>query len=275
MSVKITILVDNHAGDGLSAEHGLSLWIEKDSHRILFDTGQGGALAPNAEKLGIDLSMTDSLVLSHGHYDHTGGVSRLIRIAPGTQVYCHPAAVVSRYGVRAGEAKPLGMQREALSALDHSPSQRIHWVLEGRDIAPAVGLTGKIPRETEYEDSGGAFFLDPELSRHDPIIDDLALWINTPEGMIICVGCCHAGLVNTLTWAVQLCGASLIRAVIGGFHLMNADDSRLKSTIASLQAFSPQLIVPCHCTGNRAIEALQDVFGARVTAGFSGRIFEF
>ncbi|MDD2321111.1 MAG: MBL fold metallo-hydrolase, partial [Geobacteraceae bacterium] len=92
MSVKITILVDNHAGDGLSAEHGLSLWIEKDSHRILFDTGQGGALAPNAEKLGIDLSMTDSLVSTHAHYAHTGGVSRLIPIAPEIQVYCPPAA---------------------------------------------------------------------------------------------------------------------------------------------------------------------------------------
>nr|HOP41746.1 MBL fold metallo-hydrolase [Geobacteraceae bacterium] len=82
MNINITILVDNYAGDGLSAEHGLSLWIEAADRHILFDTGQGGALAPNAEKLGIDLSSTDMLILSHGHYDHAGGVSRLSRTAP-------------------------------------------------------------------------------------------------------------------------------------------------------------------------------------------------
>jgi len=89
-SLKITILVDNNAGNGLSCEHGLSLWVEAGERRILLDTGQGGALSPNAEKLGIDLSRTDCLVLSHGHYDHTGGISRLLRIAPETDVCCHP-----------------------------------------------------------------------------------------------------------------------------------------------------------------------------------------
>lgn len=275
MKVKITILVDNYAGDGLSAEHGLALWIEAGNTRILLDTGQGGCLAPNAEKLGIELSRTNALVLSHGHYDHTGGVSRLIRYAPEMEVYCHPFAVVPRYGMRSGEAKSLGMICESQWALDRLSSGRIHWIQDERVIFPDVGMTGYIPRETGYEDAGGAFFLDPELSRPDPLLDDQALWINTPDGVIVCVGCCHAGLVNTLNQALLHSGASKLKAVIGGFHLLNADESRLSLTINALDVLSPELIVPCHCTGIRAVEVLEIAFGGRVMAGIAGKTFEF
>lgn len=275
MNVKITILVDNYAGDGLSAEHGLALWIEAEDRCILLDTGQGGCLAPNAEKLGIDLSRTEALVLSHGHYDHTGGMSRLIRTAPEMEVFCHPFAVVPRYGMRSGEAKSLGMTCDSLWALDRLSSGRIHWTQEGTVIFPDVGLTGYISRETGYEDTGGAFFLDPELSRPDSIYDDQALWINTPEGVIVCVGCCHAGLINTLNQARIQSGASKLKAVIGGFHLLNADERRLNRTINALQVLSPELIVPCHCTGSRAVEDFEKAFGGRVTAGIAGKTFEF
>ena len=274
-SLKITILVDNNAGNGLSSEHGLSLWIEAGERSILLDTGQGGALSPNAERLGIDLSRTDALVLSHGHYDHTGGVSRVLRIASETEVCCHPSAVVPRYGTNAGQPKPLGMQCEAMWALNCLTSTRMHWIQEGRELFPGVGLTGYIHRTTAYEDTGGAFFLDPELSRPDFIDDDMALWIRTPEGVVVCVGCCHAGLINTLNQALLQSGALRLRAVIGGFHLLNADDSRIESTVKALLALSPELIVPCHCTGSRAVEVLENAFGAGAINGFSGRTFEF
>ena len=274
-SLKITILVDNTAGYGLSSEHGLSLWIETGDRRILLDTGQGGALPPNAEKLGIDLSMTNALVLSHGHYDHTGGVSRVLRTAHEAEVCCHPLAVVPRYGSDAGRPKPLGMQCESMWALDCLPSPRMHWIQEGRELFPNAGLTGYISRNTVYEDTGGAFFLDPELSRPDPIDDDMALWIRTQEGVVVCVGCCHSGLINTLNEALFQSGASRLRAVIGGFHLLNADDSRIENTVKALRVLSPDLIVPCHCTGSRAVDVLENALGAGVIKGFSGKTFEF
>lgn len=87
---KVTILVDNQAGKGLIAEHGLSLWIETEDERILFDTGQGGVFANNAQMLGIDLGQTDMLVLSHGHYDHTGGIPQILQQARNINVYRHP-----------------------------------------------------------------------------------------------------------------------------------------------------------------------------------------
>lgn len=272
---KITIIVDNLAGAGLSAEHGLSLWIETGDRRILLDTGQGGALSPNARQLGVDLAETSALVLSHGHYDHTGGVSRVLRTAPDAELFCHPSAVIPRYGSNGGQPKPLGMQCESMWALDCLPARRMRWVQTGREIFSNIGLTGYIPRDSGYEDTGGAFFLDPELSRPDPIDDDLALWIRTPEGLVVCVGCCHSGLINTLNHALFQSGASRLRAVIGGFHLLNADDGRVEKTVEALQALSPDMIVPCHCTGNRAVGALEDAFGAGVVAGASGMSFEF
>ena len=274
-TLKITILVDNCAGNGLLSEHGLSLWIETGDRCILLDTGQGGALSPNAEKLGIDLSRTGALVLSHGHYDHTGGVSRVLRAASEVEVCCHPSAVVPRYGSDAGQPKPLGIQCESMRLLDGLPSQRMHWIQNGWELSPGIGLTGYVPRNSEYEDTGGDFFLDPELSRPDPIDDDMALWIRTGEGVVVCVGCCHSGLINTLNQALFQSGAPRLRAVIGGFHLLNADDSRIENTVKALQALSPELIVPCHCTGSRAVEALKNAFGDGVITGASGRTFEF
>ena len=106
--VKVTILVDNRAGEGLLSEHGLSVWIEADGKRILFDTGQG-VLDFNTRVLGVDLAETDILVLSHGHYDHTGGIPMVLRKARSVEIFFHPGATHSRYAIRDGKAKAIGM----------------------------------------------------------------------------------------------------------------------------------------------------------------------
>jgi 7,8-dihydropterin-6-yl-methyl-4-(beta-D-ribofuranosyl)aminobenzene 5'-phosphate synthase len=138
-----------------------------------------------------------------------------------------------------------------------------------------TNVTGPIPRETEFEDTGGAFFLDPEGTRPDPIEDDIALWIRTGEGIVLCVGCSHAGLVNTLHHVQRLADGQSIRAVIGGFHLLHAGRDRLERTLASLRPSKIDMLVPCHCTGARAVEALQGAFGKRVSPGAAGWSFRF
>ena len=229
-NAKITILVDNQAAQGLAAEHGLSMWIEAGPLRILFDTGQGAALPVNAAKLEIGLDQADVLFLSHGHYDHAGGVSHVLSVNPKISVYCHPKAVQLRCSLSGGCARFIQMPDKSISALNRLPFCDMHWIERQVMISPDIGITGSIPRNTDFEDTGGPFFLDPEGRIADSIIDDQALWINTLQGLVVCVGCCHAGLINTLEHVRRLSGVSAIRAVIGGFHLINADENGMTRT---------------------------------------------
>ncbi|MGV8079274.1 MAG: MBL fold metallo-hydrolase [Syntrophales bacterium] len=268
--IHITILVDNRATPGLMAEHGLSLWIETGEQRILFDTGQGAALVPNAWALGVDLAGTDLLVLSHGHYDHVGGIPHVLRRAGHVEIYCHPGVVMPRYAIRDGQARAIHMPKESSAALDRFPEQRLHWIQHPLSLTENIGLTGPVPRECEFEDTGGPFYLDREGRNADPIEDDLALWIRTEEGLVICVGCCHAGLLNTLQHVQRLNGGMRIRAVIGGFHLLNAGRERLERTVTELLSLDPDQVIPCHCTGEHAAAFLLDALGSKGMPGAAG-----
>jgi 7,8-dihydropterin-6-yl-methyl-4-(beta-D-ribofuranosyl)aminobenzene 5'-phosphate synthase len=273
-AARITILVDNKAAEGLLGEHGFSAWIEVAGRRLLFDTGQGTALAGNADRLGIDLHTADTLVLSHGHYDHTGGVPLFIARVPTAEIYVHPAATGPRYSLRDCVAKPIAMPAAARTALEVHPVG-VRWTTRSQQLATCLGLTGPIPRLTDFEDTGGPFFVDADGVQPDPITDDLALWMRTDRGLVVVVGCSHAGLVNTLRHALKLSGEPRLHAVLGGFHLGEARAVRLDRTMAELQELRPDLIVPCHCTGDAAVERLGRSFGERVVPGSAGAVFRF
>lgn len=273
--VNISVLVDNRAGSGLLGEHGLSVWIEADGRRVLFDTGQGHALVLNAAVLGIDLTEADTLVLSHGHFDHTGGVAHVLKAAGAIDTYCHPGVVLPRYSIRNRAPRQIQMPGASMVAIDALSQQTLHWVQQPMRISELIGVTGPIPRETAFEDTGGPFYLDPGGRRADAMDDDLALWIETDRGMVVCVGCCHAGVVNTLDYILRLNPGSSIRAVVGGMHLLNASEGRLEQTIAALRAMDPELLVPCHCTGERPVERMQAAFGDHALWGYAGLRLQF
>ena len=272
--VRMTILVDNQAGEELTAEIGFALWLETEGLHVLFDTGQS-ALESNARALGINLAQTDILVLSHGHYDHTGGISQVLRQAPQADVYCHPGVTKPRYGVTDGASRPIQMQPESTAALDELPRHRLHCLEQPLSLHKRIGLSGPIPRETSYEDTGGAFYLDPEGIHSDLIEDDLALWTQTHDGLIVCVGCAHAGIVNTINHIQRLADGRRIHAVIGGFHLLNASRQRLDETIQGLRLLDPDMLIPCHCTGDFAVAQLREALGERVVLGAAGKTFQF
>ena len=273
--LKITILVDDKAPQGLTAEHGLAFWIEFGKARLLFDTGQGPALDANARALGIDLSTADMVALSHGHYDHTGGLPLALERAPGARLHCHPAVARPRFSLKSDAAKEVGMPEPARKAVGRLPEKLR--AFESRPVlwSSDVGMTGPIPRRISYETTGGPFFLDPQGAQPDAIEDDQAFWARTCEGIVVVTGCCHSGLINTLTRVRELAGGEPIRAVIGGFHLLNADADRLDRTIGDLREFRPGQLVPTHCTGDGAIAALGAAYGVTVAPGKAGDTFQW
>ncbi|MBN1574929.1 MAG: MBL fold metallo-hydrolase [Chitinispirillaceae bacterium] len=264
-NLAVTILVDNRSEDPrLIAEHGLSLRIEADDRRILFDAGQSDIFINNAETLGIDLRSAETLVLSHGHYDHTGGVARMLELNPSLQVYCHPGIFIPRYSRQAdGGMRPIGLSKTTADAL-HRCVDTIHWVSRPVFLTEDIGVTGPIPRLTAFEDTGGAFYLDPEAKSPDPIDDDCAMWFITNQGVTVITGCCHSGLVNTLAHIRSITGSLPITIIIGGFHLLHASAERIEATCDYLQSAGVGKIVPCHCTGEGAVECMERRFGGEV-----------
>ena len=270
--VKVTVLVNNEAESPLLAEHGFALWVETGGTRILFDTGQGTALLHNAKVLGIPFERTDFLVLSHGHYDHTGALSEVLQSAQTARLVFASGISAKRYSLHPGKApKQIGMPTSGQEAIQALPPTRAIEIANSFLITDGVGVTGPISRETDFEDEGGPFFLDEKGQDRDRIVDDQALWISTRRGVIVCLGCGHAGLINTVRTALRDSGAQRVHAVIGGFHLLNASAYRLQSTLDALHTLSPDCIVPCHCTGEQAVCRLTDQFPGRVIqprAGF-------
>jgi len=262
---RITLLVEDESSrPDLVAEHGLSIWVEAYGLKILFDTGQSDAFLANARTLGLPAASADALVLSHGHYDHTGGLSNLGDIALPLGIFLHPAALQPRYRRTVGpEYKPIGMPLASRRFIEKA-AVKITYTQDPHWISRQIGITGQIPRQVPFEDPGGPFFLDPQLTRPDHILDDQAMWVQAKEGLIIILGCAHAGVVNTIQKVMSLTGCDKVLAVIGGMHLAGVSMDRLEATTEAMRAFDIKAIMPCHCTGTYEASFMAQQLGSRV-----------
>jgi 7,8-dihydropterin-6-yl-methyl-4-(beta-D-ribofuranosyl)aminobenzene 5'-phosphate synthase len=272
MGAQITVLTDNQVdrGDGLLAEHGLSLLVEAGGRKVLFDSGQTDVCMKNAARLGADLGGLSTVVLSHGHYDHGGGLPSLLRETGGVEVVAHPGAFASRYARRPGhEDLHIGLRCNADALEQAGGSLRLKPKVQ--EIARDVVATGPIPRLTDFEVDDPHFILKiGGAVKPDRFEDDQALVVRTAEGLVVLLGCAHAGVINTLRHAMSLTDDKRIRAVVGGLHLASANLERMEHTIAALREMEVGQVVACHCTGFAARMRLHAAFGERFVNGAVG-----
>ena len=278
--VKIHVLVDDYARRrGFLGQHGFSALVEvcepTGPLRVLVDTGQDASVVlSNAERLGLSLSNLDAILITHGHYDHAGGLLGLLEhIKPrGLLVVMHPDALKPKLAMRPhlrfigapGLSKSAIEERGAIPLLSRAPAR----------ISGDVLATGEIERRTDFEHVEGFSTLGPNGLEEDRLMDDQALVVRTERGLIVLTGCAHSGLINTLRKAVELTGEERLLAVIGGFHLEGASEERLRRTVEELSALEPGLVAACHCTGLKAFCYLMRAFGPRFRRLGSGDVLE-
>lgn len=263
--LQITVLADNYvASPNLLAEHGLSILIEAGDRRILFDTGQGKVLRRNADELGIRLSALDAVVLSHGHYDHTGGLAAVMREGVPLAIFLHPLALQAKYA-RSDQPphRYIGIPEVARQAL-RSVQDRVVWTESATEIIPGVWCTGEIPRVPHNSTSETKFCVDADCREPDRLADDQALFVETRHGLVVITGCAHAGLANTLDYITAMTGYDEVFAVVGGFHLSQATHAQLEASAHAISTRNVRILGPSHCTGLQAHSYLRARFHLHV-----------
>jgi len=266
------------------AEHGLSMLVkvfcDGEAHTVLFDTGvsQDGAVL-NAKGMGVNLKDVEAIVLSHGHYDHCGGLLNFIRTIgkKNLPIIVHEDMFKTR-GV-AGKDGSIRKYPDFPSENKIKPAVFVKTKNPYLLAGDAILVTGEIPRKTDFEKGyvqqraliNGVWQPDPW------VWDDRALAVNVEgKGLVVVAGCAHAGIVNTVLYAKQITGASKIHAIIGGFHLSGRDfEERIGKTMEVLKQFNPDVVVPMHCTGWRAAFAIAEAMPKAFVWNSVGNLYTF
>jgi 7,8-dihydropterin-6-yl-methyl-4-(beta-D-ribofuranosyl)aminobenzene 5'-phosphate synthase len=247
--LKLRILVDNYTfiDEYYLGEPGLSFYIEEAGKNYLLDTGYSDVLLKNAAAMRIDLKQLDTIILSHGHNDHTGGLRYLKMLYADMikkpQLLAHPQAFWQRREGNLDIGIPVSMT-ELQQSFQVKQSTKPVW------LSPRLIYLGEIKRYNGFE---GKIFIGKIKNPagnwiEDYVIDDSALIYCSNHGLVIMTGCSHAGICNITEMARQVCGESRIAAVIGGFHLLKTGKYQLQQTINHLHKQFPKAIYACHCT---------------------------
>lgn len=242
---RISILCDNAtAHPDCGAEWGLSMAVDLGAGQglWLWDTGQTDVFLRNAKALGVDAAKANGLALSHGHYDHTGGLGALARAGFCGRVVAHPSCAKARYAFE-GEERP----RKAVGV----PAALPEFTAAGpvTELAPGLTLLADIPRAPGRFQSVAGFSYDTAGHEPDPVPDDAFLVLETAQGPVAVLGCCHSGLANSLAAATERLGITAFHAVLGGLHLYNTGEKALAETAETLRAYGIRQLVAGHCTG--------------------------
>lgn len=251
--MKLTVLADSNTfiNRYLYGEPGVSYYIELDDKKVIFDVSYSNAFLQNAQKMKISLYDLDTLVLSHGHNDHTGGLAPLMTYYSEAyfekistkkhELVSHPTVFDSKLF----DGQEIGSLLSKEKAAKHFKLQlheKPFWITE------QLVYLGQIPRTNDYENKKPIGTIERNGKEEpDYLFDDSALAYKSAEGLVIITGCSHSGICNIIDYAKKVCKTEKIADVIGGFHLLNPDKQQLEKTITYLKEQSPKSLHPCHC----------------------------
>lgn len=269
--MKVTIVVDNcvpiSTPSPFLAEHGSSILLEFGGTKILVDTGQSNAVIHNLSLLGIHPGELDAIFLSHGHYDHAGGLFHILKCRrKPIPVYAHPHIFKQRVSLVGGRYH-IGIPhlREELTSLGAV------WQFDEKtsEVFRNLWYSGEVPRITDYEFGDTRLVTDNEgCDCQDDIEDDTSLFYKSANGLVVIGGCSHSGLVNTIQYGLQVTGENKLLGWIGGTHLGPVSVDQQNKSLGYLEQLSPEFIAANHCTGFPMMSELHQRFGKRFIPAF-------
>ena len=261
MEIKINTLSENTANFGYLAEWGLCIHIEIEGRNILLDTGFSISAVNNARLMGVDLAEVDTIVLSHGHVDHTGGLSYILKGNHTVNIVAHPDIWTTKYASRSDNSMEfigIPYSREELE----TKGAKFNLSREPFFITDKMLTTGEVPMTTPYEQIDEVLFVKEDNSfKPDSLADDLSIIIDAPYGLVILAGCAHRGIINIIRHAQHITNKEQVYAVIGGIHLVRSSEERIEETITDLKKTGLKKLAVSHCTGFQASARLLAEFG--------------
>ena len=277
--VRITVLVDDCVGydvKGLLGEHGLSIliegWKSNKYYKVLFDTGQTGhVLLHNVKRLGLNIKDLNAIVLSHRHYDHTGGLLKVLEEVQ-TYIIAHPEIFKPQIYIGEDNVRlDLGIPHSKSSI--EGKGGKLILAKTPLELAPGIYFLGEIPRTTEYEEPWGNVYTltDDGVLVKDKMLDDTGLAVKVNGKTLVIGGCSHSGIVNISRYALNVVGGEP-EVVMGGFHLVNADMERIRKTVKGLKDIGFKKVYAGHCTGFLAERTFSLEYGGdfkRIHTGFN------
>jgi 7,8-dihydropterin-6-yl-methyl-4-(beta-D-ribofuranosyl)aminobenzene 5'-phosphate synthase len=278
MTIRITILCENLVGRlGGIGEHGFSAFIETSQGSYLFDTGGGRSIVANSLAFNKDLRTARKIFLSHGHYDHTGGLPEVLKLKGKVDVHVHPHVFLERIAVLKESGKEtkrfIGMfyKKGYLEFLGANFVSNADFV----EVEKGMFLTGEVPRKTSFEKPDPRLFSDINgKTEPDLFLDDQSLAIESEKGLILVLGCAHSGMINIIHHVIDKTGKQDFYAILGGTHLGFLAPEQLEESIKSLKEMHVERIGVSHCTGMMAACRLHQEFGDRYFYGCVGSVLE-